>query len=48
MPAELPETEDITLAGLGFEPMGADVVTGPSGMEMRKLLSVLALLSLNG
>ena len=42
------ETEATTLAGVGFEPMGADVITGPSGMEMRELLSVLALLGLNG
>ncbi len=42
------ETEATTLAGVGFEPMGADVITGRSGMEMRELLSVLALLELKG
>jgi DNA processing protein len=53
MPAELPENEAAALAGLGFEPAGVDVeakrvadLTG--GVEVRELLSALALLELKG
>ena len=53
MPAELPEKEAAALAGVGFEPTGVDVVarrvTDLVGeVEMRELLSALALLELKG
>ena len=50
-PAELPEKEAAALAGVGFEPTGVDVVAqrvASSGVEMRELLSALALLELKG
>jgi DNA processing protein len=50
-PAELPEKEAAALAGVGFEPTGVDVVAqrvAGSGVEMRELLSALALLELKG
>jgi DNA processing protein len=47
-PAELPEKEAAALTGVGFEPTEVDVVAGRSGMEMRELLSALALLELKG
>lgn len=46
--AGLPEKEAAALAGVGFEPTGVDVVAGRSGVEMRELLSALALLELKG
>lgn len=48
MPDELPKKEAAALAGVGFEPTEVDVVAGRSGMEMRELLSALALLELKG
>jgi DNA processing protein len=48
VPAELPENEAAALAGVGFEPTGVDVVARRSGVEMRELLSALALLELKG
>lgn len=51
VPAELPEKEAAALAGVGFEPTGVDVVAqrvAGSGVEMRELLSTLALLELKG
>ena len=53
MPAELPEKEAAALAGVGFEPAGVDVVARRvadkvGGVEMRELLSALALLELKG
>jgi DNA processing protein len=47
-PAELPSTEAAALSGVGFEPMGVDVIAGRSGIGMRELLSALALLELKG
>jgi len=50
-PVELPEKEAAALAGVGFEPTGVDVVAqrvAGSGVEMRELLSALALLELKG
>lgn len=47
-PAKLPEKEAAALAGVGFEPTAVDVVAGRSGVEMRELLSALALLELKG
>jgi DNA processing protein len=50
-PAELPEKEAAALAGVGFEPAGVDVVAhlvAGSGVEMRELLSALALFELEG
>ncbi|CAN5165711.1 DNA-processing protein DprA [soil metagenome] len=47
-PVELPEKEAAALAGVGFEPAGVDVVAGRSGVEMRDLLSALAMLELKG
>jgi DNA processing protein len=53
MPAELPEKEAAALADVGFEPTGVDVVARrvtdlAGGVEMRELLSALALLELKG
>lgn len=51
VPAGLPEKEAAALAGVGFEPTGVDVVArrvASSGIEMRDLLSALALLELKG
>lgn len=48
LPAGLPEREASVLAGVGFEPTGVDVVAGRSRVEMRDLLSALALLDLKG
>ena len=53
MPAELPEKEAAAPAGVGFEPAGVDVVARRvadkvGGVEMRELLSTLALLKLKG
>lgn len=53
VPAELPEKEAAALAGVGFEPAGVDVVARrvaneAGGVEMRELLSALALLELKG
>ncbi len=47
-PAELPEKEAAALKHVGFEPTDVDVLAGRSGMEMRELLSALALLELKG
>jgi DNA processing protein len=50
-PAELPEKEAAVLAGVGFEPAWVDIVAqrvAGSGVEMRELLSALALLELKG
>lgn len=47
-PAELPSTEAAALSGVGFEPMGIDVIAGRSGIGMCVLLSALALLELKG
>jgi DNA processing protein len=53
VPAELPENEATALAGVGFEPAGVDVVArrvadSAGAVEMRELLSALALLELKG
>lgn len=53
LPSELPEKEAAALAGVGFEPAGVDVVAKRvadlvGGVEMRELLSALALLELKG
>jgi DNA processing protein len=53
IPAELPEKEAAALASVGFEPAGVDVVARwvadfAGGVEMRELLSALALLELKG
>jgi DNA processing protein len=53
IPAELPEKEAAALAGVGFKPAGVDVVAKrvadfAGGIEMRELLSALALLELKG
>lgn len=53
VPSELPEKEAAALAGVGFEPAGVDVVARriadfTGGVEMRELLSALALLELKG
>ncbi|MBA4115353.1 MAG: DNA-protecting protein DprA [Rubrobacter sp.] len=48
VPAGLPEKEASVLAVIGFEPTGVDVVAGRSRVEMRELLSALALLELKG
>ncbi|MDQ3636795.1 MAG: DNA-processing protein DprA [Actinomycetota bacterium] len=51
VPAGLPEKEASVLAGIGFEPTGVDVVAqrlAGSRVEMRELLSALALLELKG
>jgi DNA processing protein len=53
IPAELPEKEAAALAGVGFEPAGVDVVArrvadSAGAVEMRELLSALALLELKG
>jgi DNA processing protein len=53
VPAELPEKEAAAVAGAGFEPVGVDVVARrgadfAGGVEMRELLSALALLELKG
>jgi DNA processing protein len=53
VPAELPEKEAAALAGVGVEPAGVDVVASrvadsAGAVEMRELLSALALLELKG
>ena len=48
VPASLPEGEAVVLSGIGFEPTEVDVISGRSGLEMRKVLSALALLELKG
>ncbi len=48
IPDELPQDEARVLAGIGFEPTPVDAVAGRSGVEMRELLSALALLELKG
>ena len=48
VPDELPDEEARVLAGIGFEPTPVDAVAGRSGVEMRELLSALALLELKG
>lgn len=48
VPAELPQDEARILASIGFEPTPVDAVAGRSGVEMRELLSALALLELKG
>ena len=48
VPEELPEKEAAVLAGVGFESTGADVVAGRSRIQMREVLSALALLELKG
>ncbi len=48
IPAELPEKEATALEHVGFEPTDVDVLASSTGMEMRELLSVLALLELKG
>ena len=47
-PEELPEKEAVVLAGVGFESTGADVIAGRSRIQMREVLSTLALLELKG
>ncbi len=46
--AGLPETEAAVLAGVGFDPTGADAVARRSGVEMPEVLPALALLELKG
>lgn len=48
VPEELPEDEARALSGVGFEPTPVDVVAGRSGLEVKELLSALALLELKG
>ena len=48
IPAELPLAEAAALEHVGFEPTEVDVVARRSGMELRELLSSLALLELKG
>lgn len=44
----LPEVEDRTLRGLGFEPSGVDEISRHSGVEMSELLPALSMLELKG
>lgn len=48
LPVGLPEKEAAALAGVGFEPVEADVISSRSGIGMRELLPALALLELKG
>ncbi len=45
---EFPRNEARVLSGIGFEPTPVDAVADRSGVEMRELLSALALLELKG
>ncbi len=47
-PEGLPEREAEVLRGVAFESAGADVVAGRTGVEMRTVLSSLAMLELKG
>ena len=47
-PYGLPEREAEVLRGVDFESAGADVVAGRTGVEMRSVLSSLAMLELKG
>ena len=47
-PAGLPEGEAEVLRGVDFRSVGADVVAGRTGVEMRAVLSALAMLELKG
>ncbi len=47
-PDGLPEREAEVLRGVDFESAGADVVAGRTGVEMRTVLSSLAMLELKG
>jgi DNA processing protein len=44
----LPEVEDRTLRGLGFEPSGVDEISRHSGVGMSELLPALSMLELKG
>lgn len=48
VPAELPDHEAEVLGGVGTRAAGADVISGRSGVEMRRVLSALSLLELKG
>lgn len=48
VPEELPGDEARVLGGVGFEPTAVDVVARHSGVEIREVLSALALLELKG
>ena len=48
LPAGLPGTEAAVLRGVGFEPVGVDVVAKHSGVAMPEVLTALALLELKG
>lgn len=48
VPEELPHEEARVLADIGFEPAPVDALADRSGVEMRELLSALALLELKG
>lgn len=47
-PVGLPAAEEAVLSGVGFEATGVDVVARRAGVEMRDVLSALALLELKG
>lgn len=47
-PVGLPEGEAEVLRGVDFRAVGADVVAGRTGVEMRAVLSSLAMLELKG
>ncbi len=44
----MPEIEDRTLRGLGFEPSGVDEISRHSGVGMSELLPALSMLELKG
>jgi len=48
LPVGLPATEEAVLSGVGFQATGVDAVAGRVGLEMRDVLSALALLELKG
>ena len=48
LPAGLPGTEAAVLRGVGFEPVGVDIVAKHSGVAMPEVLTALALLELKG
>jgi predicted Rossmann fold nucleotide-binding protein DprA/Smf involved in DNA uptake len=47
-PDGLPEREAEVLRGVDFQSAGADVVAGRAGLEIRTVLSSLAMLELKG
>lgn len=48
IPVELPDSEAEVFGGVDFRAAGADVISGRSGVEMRRVLSALSMLELKG